>query len=663
MARTRIRLLVAGVATTAALAAPTTASAVTCDGLQEALNEAELHEVVTLDEGQVCSSHYDLPSQSITLQGGGSGATLTGQSKGNFQILSGTDVRDTTISNLTFVDGENFSGGAIRLFGDSPAIIENNTFVGNQADDGDGGAIQMVLDQNNLDKARGDALPIIIRDNDFGSEGENTSINRGGAVFVSAFFRDLVVQDNVFEGNEADSGGGLYVDAARSLTLDGNDFIDNKAESSGGGAFVTNTCSIEVTDNVFESNELASRSMSGGGLHADPGQGCFGGEQGPVRGGQAIEPVVQSGNLFNGNTLVGDANSSGAGGGEAVIGFPVHSTDDRFVDNIIQVGNQATGGGFAQIAFGGEAFVARNLVATGNVADATVTSVPSRSEVPEDESRGGGLFFNGRANEFRIEDSTIVKNQAVTGPGIDGPTFLDTAKPRGAANFNALVLQNSIVFGNVSANSDDITGFTSRDISFSDTCSEGAPATGEGNLCVEPGLVGGSQPGTVNQTANSPTVNKGDGTLVDSDLANDYATDARIIGANVDMGADEFKPAPVVEPEPEPEPGASPQPTPPAAGGVAGVQQKSCKSKRSFRIRLRIPKGKKAISATVRVNGKKVKVVRGKRLRAPVRLRGLPKGKVRVRITIRLANGRKISGVRTYHTCVPKLPGDGPPKV
>ena len=82
-----------------------------------------------------------------------------------------------------------------------------------------------------------------------------------------------------------------------------------------------------------------------------------------------------------------------------------------------------------------------------------------------------------------------------------------------------------------------------------------------------------------------------------------------------------------------------------------------------FKIRIRVPKGKKARSATVRVNNKKVKVVRGKRLRAPVRLRGLPKGKFTVKITVRLTNGKKITGKRTYHTCIPKLPGDGPPKV
>ena len=78
-----------------------------------------------------------------------------------------------------------------------------------------------------------------------------------------------------------------------------------------------------------------------------------------------------------------------------------------------------------------------------------------------------------------------------------------------------------------------------------------------------------------------------------------------------------------------------------------------------FRIRIRVPKGKKAVSAVVRVNGKKVKVVRGKRLRAAVRLRGLPKGRFSVRITVRLANGKRITGVRRYHTCIPSSRATG----
>ena len=76
-----------------------------------------------------------------------------------------------------------------------------------------------------------------------------------------------------------------------------------------------------------------------------------------------------------------------------------------------------------------------------------------------------------------------------------------------------------------------------------------------------------------------------------------------------------------------------------------------------------MPRGKKAVSATVLVNGKRVRVVRGRRLRAPVVLRGLPKGKIAVRITIRLKGGKRVTGTRVYNTCIPRLPGDGPPPV
>jgi ABC-2 type transport system ATP-binding protein len=80
-----------------------------------------------------------------------------------------------------------------------------------------------------------------------------------------------------------------------------------------------------------------------------------------------------------------------------------------------------------------------------------------------------------------------------------------------------------------------------------------------------------------------------------------------------------------------------------------------CASRRRFPIKLRrAPRGDRIKSATVTVNGKKVKVVRSKRLRARVDLRGLPKGTVRVMITVRTAKGRTLRSARTYRTCVPK---------
>jgi ABC-2 type transport system ATP-binding protein len=80
-----------------------------------------------------------------------------------------------------------------------------------------------------------------------------------------------------------------------------------------------------------------------------------------------------------------------------------------------------------------------------------------------------------------------------------------------------------------------------------------------------------------------------------------------------------------------------------------------CASRRRFEIRLRrAPRGDRIRKATVTVNGKRVKVVRGKRLRARIDLRGLPKGTARVMITVRTAKGRTLRSARTYRTCVPK---------
>jgi uncharacterized delta-60 repeat protein len=89
---------------------------------------------------------------------------------------------------------------------------------------------------------------------------------------------------------------------------------------------------------------------------------------------------------------------------------------------------------------------------------------------------------------------------------------------------------------------------------------------------------------------------------------------------------------------------------------------KSCVSRRSFKIRLRIPRGAKATKATVKVNGKQVKVITGSRLRAAIDLRGLPKGKSKVSITVKLTDGSTLTGARTYRTCTPKRAG-GVPKL
>jgi alpha-D-xyloside xylohydrolase len=99
-----------------------------------------------------------------------------------------------------------------------------------------------------------------------------------------------------------------------------------------------------------------------------------------------------------------------------------------------------------------------------------------------------------------------------------------------------------------------------------------------------------------------------------------------------------------------------------AANSPLGLpQSRTCRSRRNFVIRLRAPRGQRLRTARVFVNGKRVRVIRGKRLRARVDLRGLPRGRYRVTVTAVTTRGKRIRETRRYRTCWP-WPGVGRPR-
>ncbi|HEX8101731.1 MAG TPA: TIM-barrel domain-containing protein, partial [Solirubrobacteraceae bacterium] len=83
-------------------------------------------------------------------------------------------------------------------------------------------------------------------------------------------------------------------------------------------------------------------------------------------------------------------------------------------------------------------------------------------------------------------------------------------------------------------------------------------------------------------------------------------------------------------------------------GGVGLPSARRCRSKRVFRIHLR----RKLRRAKVSVDGRRVRVRRRSgRLTARVDLRGKRRGTYRVRVVGFTRRGRRLTGVRTYHTC------------
>jgi|GEM_PF-1910285 len=100
-----------------------------------------------------------------------------------------------------------------------------------------------------------------------------------------------------------------------------------------------------------------------------------------------------------------------------------------------------------------------------------------------------------------------------------------------------------------------------------------------------------------------------------------------------------------------PPPAAEPRP-PTFAALVTLASNRRCVSRRHFTIRLHQPRtGTRIASATVVLGGRRVATRRGRQVTSAIDLRGLPKGRFTVRITIVTTDHHTIKGSRTYRTC------------
>jgi hypothetical protein len=99
---------------------------------------------------------------------------------------------------------------------------------------------------------------------------------------------------------------------------------------------------------------------------------------------------------------------------------------------------------------------------------------------------------------------------------------------------------------------------------------------------------------------------------------------------------------------------------PPSTSGTAGFQSaitlpsaKSCFSKRVFVIHVRDPRNDPIHDVLVRLGSHSLRVRRhGAHFVSTIDLRGRPKGTFTVRIHVTTVLGHRLTGSRTYHTCV-----------
>lgn len=110
---------------------------------------------------------------------------------------------------------------------------------------------------------------------------------------------------------------------------------------------------------------------------------------------------------------------------------------------------------------------------------------------------------------------------------------------------------------------------------------------------------------------------------------------------------------------PENPPAGKLTPTPSAKPKAADVirlpsSRKCVKRRKGLRVRLRAPSGDRVVRSVVKAGRKKARRLTGRRARGPLALKGkaLPRrGKVKIRIQVRLSSGTDLSRSRTYRIC------------
>jgi len=169
-----------------------------------------------------------------------------------YVFTSPTITNNLIIKNIAQQPIEESRGGGIHLNGASPTI-SNNYISYNNADFGSG-----ICYGNN---SRG-----TISGNYISENGKSTSDRRGGGIMLEEYSRPYL-SDNIFKGNAAGYGGGIYATDNCDDRILRCSFIENRAGQRGGGLY-TYGCRPPVKQCEFSGNVS---SYYGGAIHIENG--------------------------------------------------------------------------------------------------------------------------------------------------------------------------------------------------------------------------------------------------------------------------------------------------------------------------------------------------------------------------------------------------------
>lgn len=417
-------------------------------------------------------------------------ATFNVTTVGEFQTAlttAGANGEDDTIN--VAAGTYDVSGGALSYAAQSTMPEENYALTITGA-----GAGQTILDAGD----NNECLNIFVTDFVFDDSAAAVTIT------------DLTVQ----AGSSANDGGGIYVRTQNAPVVVARVTADSNASvGDGGGLYIRSTNGAVTLDSIAATGNTSAG--SGAGAYAQTGGS-----------------IVLTGSVVSGNTTTAD--NTGAGVHLFSLGANVTIDGSTFVGNEA-LAIDAIAGGSYQETFGGGLITFTNNSLSGN---ASIS--------------GGGAYFNGP--NATVTGNTVSGNHATNAGG--GMLF--------EMQGGTVTMVNNNVWGNTA----DVTGGDIRlgdgaadtaNLSFNnyaDLTRNGAGTLNEtDNVNVAPQFVSASDPDPakwdLHLAETSPLVDAGDSTGLPVDAV-DIDGDPRLVDGNVDgtaavdIGADEFVPAPII---------------------------------------------------------------------------------------------------------------------
>ena len=307
------------------------------------------------------SGHIDI-TDSVTVQGPGAAElTISGNGASRiFYLYNSADAPiDVTISSLTFVDGDDDLGGAIRADGEN-LTVEHSMFLYNEAYYG-GGAI--AFDTKFIEPS-GRVGELHIDDTVFLY---NSAYYDGGAVFVESAVDVVEITNSRFEDNFAEKGGALFFEEVDNVIIADSVLTGNSASENGGAVYLYNqTGDLDIVRTTIDANRM--KGGRGGGLFVRQGgdvlidESTISNNSAGVGGGVFLDYADQ----FDVVSSTISGNSAGSIGGGIYVDdtdFPVEISHSTITQNYAY----EAGGGLA--LYDADLYVDHSIVSQNDAED------------------------------------------------------------------------------------------------------------------------------------------------------------------------------------------------------------------------------------------------------------------------------------------------------